>query len=347
MIVFSGKFGFKSTFMKKLILFFVSVVTVALNAQDPLVLQPIQKDSATTVKKDTSWKVSGFFGVNASQTSLSDWQGGGQNATAINSIFNIQAVYKKGKQEWTNKLDAQYGIAKLGAGDGIPFRKNIDQLFALSKYNINAFSKYWFYAVQADYRTQFAPGYKYEGDSVLKPAVSDFNSPGYIQLALGLDYKPVDYFSITFAPVAGKVTLVNRQYLADEGAYGVEPAVRDSMGNVITKGKRSRFEFGGRLILKFKKDIAKNVNWDSYLDLFSNYGHNPGNIDVVFNNLITIKISKYFSANIISQMVYDDDIEIKRDWDGDGAYDKKDKGEFIGPRLQMLTTMAFGFGYKF
>ncbi len=333
--------------MKKRILLFLSVFALLAKAQDPLVLQPIQKDSTKAEKKDTSWKVSGFFGVNASQTSLSNWQGGGQNATALNSIFNIQAIYKKGKKEWTNKLDAQYGIAKIGAGDAVPFRKNIDQLFALSKYDIRAFSKYWYYAVQADYRTQFAPGYKYDGDSTIKPAVSDFNSPGYIQLALGLDYKPTDYFSVTFAPIAGKITLVNRQYLADDGAYGVEPAVRDPAGNIITHGKRARFEFGGRLIVKFKKDIAKNVNWDSYLDLFSNYGHNPQNIDVIFNNLITIKISKYFSANIISQIMYDDDIIVKRDWDNDGLYDKKDKGEFAGPRLQVLTTMAFGFGYKF
>jgi len=333
--------------MKKLILIFFSAFALQSAAQDPLVLQPIQKDSTTTEKKDTSWKVSGFFGINASQTSLSNWQGGGQNATAINSILNMQAIYKKNKQEWTNKLDAQYGIAKLGAGDAVPFRKNIDQLFFLSKYDINAFSKYWFYTAQADYRTQFAPGYKYDGDSTIKPAVSDFNSPGYIQLALGLSYKPTDYFSVTFAPVAGKITLVNRQYLADEGAYGVEPAVRDTLGNVTTPGKRIRYEFGGRVIVKFKKDIAKNVNWDSYLDLFSNYGNNPGNIDVIFNNLVTIKISKYFSANIISQIFYDDDIVIKRDWNNDGLYDQKDKGEFAGPRLQVLTTMAFGFGYKF
>ena len=76
--------------------------------------------------------------------------------------------------------------------------------------------------------------------------------------------------------------MVNRQYLADEGAYGVEKAVVDTAGRVVTHGKKTRLEFGGRVILKFKKDIFKNVNLDSYLDLFSNYGHNPGNIDVVF-----------------------------------------------------------------
>jgi hypothetical protein len=294
--------------------------------------------------KDTSWKVSGFFGLNASQTSLSNWQGGGQDNVALNTILNLEAVYRRDQFEsWTNKLDAQYGIMQPGFGR--KFRKNMDQLFALTKYNTKAFGKYWFYTLQADYRTQFAPGYKYSGDSTTGRAVSDFNSPGYIQLALGFDYKPKDYLTVTIAPLAAKITLVNRQYLADEGAYGVEKAVLDDSGRVVTPGKRTRFEYGGRLILKFKKDIMKNVNLDSYLDLFSNYAHNPQNIDVVFNNLLTMKINKFFTASVICQMIYDHDITIKRDWNKDGKYENKE--DINGPRLQVLSTIGIGFGYKF
>jgi len=329
--------------MKKIIALSFSLFYLFSTAQEPLVLQPMAKDTLLP-KKDTSWKTSGFVGLNFSQTTLSNWQGGGQNNIAANTILNLQADYKKGKHEWTNKLDAQYGLVRLGSNTS-PFRKNIDQLFALSKYNLNAFSKYWFYAVQGDYRTQFAPGYNYSGDSTVGRATSDFNSPGYIQLALGLDYKPADYFSITFAPVAGKITLVNRQYLADDGAYGVEKAVRDTSGNIITHGKKIRYEFGGRIIVKFKKDIFKNVNLDSYLDLFSKYGHNPQNIDVVFNNLLTLKINRFFTANIISQMIYDDDIIIKHDHENDGLFDGP--SDWVGPRLQVLTTISIGFGYKF
>ena len=299
---------------------------------------------AQEAKKDTSyWKKSGFFGLNASQTAVSDWNGGGQDNVAINAIFNYELKYKKEKHEWTSKLDAQYGVIKPGAAK--LFRKNIDQLFALSKYNINAFSKYWFYVAQADYRSQLAPGYTYDGDNIVGRAGSDFNSPGYIQLALGLDYKPTNYFSATFAPVAGKITLVNRQHLADDGAFGVEAAIKDANGNIVTPGKRMRTEFGGRVILKFKKDIVKNVNLDSYLDLFSNYTNNPGNIDVVFNNLFTFRLNKYFTANIISQMIYDDDIIRKRDYNKDGDFE--DDKDLNGPRLQLMTTFAIGFGYKF
>jgi hypothetical protein len=325
--------------------FFIILFPLLFLLSSPLISQVFIPGDSTTIltPKDTSWKTSGFVGVNASQTSLSNWQGGGQDNVAINSIINYQAEYKKGKHSWLSKLDAQYGLIKPGS-DHL-FKKNIDQLFFLTKYNVDAFSKYWFYVAQADFRSQLAPGYTYVGDSIAGRANSDFASPAYIQLALGLDFKPTKYFTATLAPLAGKITMVNRQYLADAGAFGVEKALTDSAGQILTPGKKIRYEFGGRIILKFKKDITKVISVDSYLDLFSNYMHNPGNIDVVFNNLITFKLHKFFTANIISQMIYDDDITIKRDWNKDGKYDNKN--DINGPRLQVISTFALGFGYKF
>jgi len=98
-----------------------------------------QDSTTTATPKDTSWKIVGFFGLNASQTAISNWQGGGQDNVALNAIFNAEAVYRKGKTTWSNKLDAQYGIVKQGQAK--LFRKNIDQLFALSKLNIDAINQ--------------------------------------------------------------------------------------------------------------------------------------------------------------------------------------------------------------
>lgn len=303
-------------------------------------LQSGAQETAPASKDTSHWNTSGFIGLTGSRTEVSNWQGGGQANTALTGIGNYEATWKRDEFEfWTTKLDGQFGLLRQGYGKN--FRKNNDQIFALSKYNTKAFSKHTFYAAQVDYRSQFAPGYKYVADTISGRAVSDFNSPGYVQLALGIDYKPYDFFSIMIAPVAAKLTLVNRQYLADEGAYGMEKAVYDSNGNMVTPGKKRRFEGGGRVIVKFKKDIAKNLNLDSYLDLFSNYAHNPGNIDVIFNNLVTYKIGKFFTASIICQMLYDDDVTIKRT----GLVDKSQ--EFEGPRLQVLTTFGVGIGYKF
>jgi len=319
---------------------FISVIKLSTLAQLPL---SVASDTIKPLAKDTSWKLPGLFSISASQTSLSNWQGGGQDNFAIMGLFNFNPVYRKDGREWISKIDLQYGLIKPGAAK--LYRKNVDQIFLLTKVTTPAFAKHFSYSLQSDFRTQFAPGFNYNDDSIVGRATSDFLAPGYIQLALGLDYKPVEYFSATFAPAAGKVTLVTRQHLADAGAFGVEKATFDSLGNVLTPGKRIRYEFGGRLILKFKKDIMKNVALDSYLDLFSNYSHNPTNIDVIFNNAFTFKINKFFSASIISQILYDDDIKTQRDWDKDGLYTKPE--DINGPRLQALTTFAIGFGYKF
>jgi hypothetical protein len=319
--------------MKKIYSLAFILLSALLVAQEPV-----------APKKDTSyWKKSGFFGINLSQTALSNWQGGGEDNIALNAIVNLAADRKKGKHVWENKFDGSYGLIKIGSSK--IFKKNIDQFLALSKYSINAFGKYWYYTGVADFRSQFAPGYNYAGDSIAGPFASTFMAPGYGQLGLGLEFRPTDYFSCVFAPIAGKLTIVNVQYLADAGAFGVEKAKLDSSGKVVTSGKRIRNEIGGRFILKFKKDILTNVNYDTYLDLFSNYLNNPGNIDVIWNNNITLKVNKFITATLSTRMIYDDDVIIKRDWNKDGKFDNPN--DINGPRTQWMTNFGVGFGYKF
>ncbi|GIV28699.1 MAG: hypothetical protein KatS3mg027_2513 [Bacteroidia bacterium] len=290
------------------------------------------------------WKSSGFLGLNYSQTALSNWQGGGQNNIAVNSILNFNIEYTKGIINWTNKLDAQYGLNRPGF-DKL-FKKNLDQILFVSKFNTKTHINHFFYSAMLDFRTQFAPGYNYIGDSIVGRATSDFFSPAYIQLAFGTDYKPVDYLSISFSPISGKSTIVSRQYLADAGAFGVEKAVYDmNTGTLIKRGKKIRLEYGGRLTIRFKKDLNKMISWDSYLDIFSNYFHNPQNMDVVFNNLITIKLTKILTISILNQMLYDDDIIIIRDWNKDGKFDHPN--DIYGPRVQLMSTLGIGLGLKF
>ncbi len=319
--------------MKKIIVLFLLITNFSFS-----------QTATDAVKKDTSyWKKSGFIGLNFSQTALSNWQGGGEDNFALNAILNLEANYKKDKIEWNNKLDAQYGIIKPGTNK--LFRKNIDQIFAVTKFNVYAFKKYWFYSLTADFRSQLTPGYNYVGDSIAGHLVSNWAAPAYIQLGLGLDYKPADYFSASLAPIAGKITIVNDQILADAGSFGVDKATYDTAGVRVIAGKKVRYEFGGRFTLKFKKDLGKNVNVDTYFDLFSNYLHNPGNIDVVWNTLITFKINKFLTATLSTKLLYDDDVIIKYDWNKDGKYDNKN--DINGPRVQVMSSFGLGLGYKF
>lgn len=117
--------------------------------------------------------------------------------------------------------------------------------------------------------------------------------------------------------------------LSDAGAFGVD------MGSTM------RSEIGGYLRVQFKSDIAKNINYTTRLDLFSNYMNNPGNIDVNWENILTMKVNEFISANFMTHLIYDDDIKVAVDRDGDGIT------EGTGTRLQFKQLFGAGFNYKF
>jgi hypothetical protein len=75
--------------------------------------------------------------------------------------------------------------------------------------------------------------------------------------------------------------------------------------------------------------------------LFSNYIVKPENIDVNWENLITMKINSWFSANIHYTMLYDDDVKIAWDSNDDGINDR------FGARLQIKQLLGIGLTYKF
>jgi hypothetical protein len=159
--------------------------------------------------------------------------------------------------------------------------------------------------------------------------------------AIGIDYRPNNIWTAFIAPVTLKTTIVADQNLANAGAYGVTGAEYDDLGNLVTKGKTIRNEFGGYLRFKYQKDIITNVNLQTKVDLFSNYLHNPQNIDVNWQVLLAMKVNKYITATLSTHLIYDDDIDIAVDTNNDGITDK------TGPRTQFKEVFGIGFSYKF
>lgn len=288
-----------------------------------------------TQSADTTlgWKKGGVFAVNLAQTSLTNWVAGGQNSFAVNGIFSVFANLKKGKSRWDNSLDIGYG--QLKQGKKTSFRKTDDKFDFLSKYGREAF-KNVYYAALLNFKTQMAPGYNYINDTT-KAKISNLFSPAYLLLALGMDYKPNAYFSAFIAPITGKFTFVTDQALSDAGAFGVKP------------GKKSLSEFGGyvRVIYSkndFKSDFMKNVSFTTKIDLFSNYLKNPQNIVVNWENLVTMKVNKFISANFNTDLIYDDKIKVPFDKNGDGTIIA---GESVGSKIQFKEILGVGFSYKF
>jgi hypothetical protein len=283
---------------------------------------------------DTSWKKGGIIGLNFTQVSLSNWAAGGQNSISGIALFNYYANYNKGKNIWDNTIDLGYGMTQNGDADPI---KSEDKIDLSSKYGRYAF-KHWYYSAMLGFKSQFTPGYNYPNDSV---KISNFMAPAYITVALGMDYKPNDNFSLFIAPLTGRIIIVNDKDLADAGAYGVDPAEYNDLGEKTKDGDMMRNEFGALLRALYKKDILENVNLQTKLELFSNYIDEPQNVDVNWEVLLSMKVNKYITATLATQLLYDDNTIVTIDKNDDGIIDE------AGPRTQFKEVLGVGFSYKF
>lgn len=280
---------------------------------------------AVTPDGDTSWKSKYEASLGFSQTSFTNWSAGGENAMAINGMLNIYKMYAKGNVFWTNYLGLAYGVNMQQSEPKI--RKTNDKINFLTKGGITAWHN-WDYAGLFEFKSQFDEGYNYPNDSV---PISKFMAPGYFQLSIGLNYKPVDYFAVFISPIGARLTVVNDSKLTNTrdqgnnliGAFGV-------IGDNTTL-----WQVGGSINAVFKKDIMKNVNYMSKLDLFSDYRHNPQNIVVGWENNILMKVNKYISLAFTSMLIYDDNIK----------YTDKE-GITHGPRTQFRETFAIAFAYS-
>jgi hypothetical protein len=299
----------------------LGLVTAA-KAQVTEAEKKLKEQNADTLK---GWKNGGVLAINLAQTSLTNWAAGGEKSLAIGGIVSLFANYKKDKNAWDNSLDIGYGL--LRQGKKAAFMKTDDKIDFLSKYGREAY-KNFYYAGLINFKTQMQPGFNYTSDTT-KVQISDFLAPAYLLGAIGMDYKPSSYFSTFVAPLTSKITMVNNNSLSKAKAFGVD------------SGKVIKSEFGGyiRLIFSkndFKNEFLKNVSFTTKIDLFSNYMDNPQNIDINWETLIALKINKFISVNINTQLIYDDNIKIA------DYHNSNPK-----PKIQFKEILGLGFSYNF
>lgn len=304
--------------MRKILLFGVVFGSFCTNAQD-----------STAVGSD--WKLKATYGINGTQSSFVNWSAGGRNNISVLGYIEGSAKYIKDKIKWDNDLGVSLGgLQYIGKGVSEDLQKTDDRIDISSNFGY-MMKKHWYAAMIGGFRTQFLDGFSYPNDSV---RVSTFMAPGYANLALGVDYSPSENFSVFLSPLAAKWTFVRDEVLANAGAFGVTPAEYDvTTGDVITAGKMLRSEFGGYFKMKFNRELVKNIEMKSKLELFSNYLDRPENIDVNAEVIFNFKVNSWFSASLNWNLIYDHDINIR---DVDGGY---------GPRTQFKSVLGLGISY--
>ncbi len=265
------------------------------------------------------WKAGGNSAFNFSQVSLTNWSAGGKNSVSGTFLFNAFLNYTKNKSAWENTLDLGYGLTQQGSENAV---KTEDKIQLVSKYGYKASAK-WFYTALADFKTQMDLGYKDPPTNTVK--TSEFLSPAYLLLSLGMDYKPNDNFSMYVSPLTGKMTIVMDDELSNKGAFGVDP------------GDNLRSEFGASMKSIYKKEnLIQNVDFNTRLDLFSNLADHPERVDVEWELRFIMKVNKFLSANLGSTLLYDHDIKY---------VDENDVEH--GARVQLKQLFGFGINFKF
>jgi hypothetical protein len=276
---------------------------------------------ADTAKKH--WFFSGFGSLTINQAAYSNWAAGGTNSIGATGMLNLRLRYTKNKHSWSNFLDAAYGFQLLGASSNAKYNKTDDKLEYTTAYSYSLHKNTkWYLTVLVNFRTQFSNGYNYPNDSV---PISRFMAPGYLVGGIGITYRPAAFFTLYVSPSSGRFTFVMDDTLSKQGAFGVE------------KGENIRGEFGPYVRADLNKDLAKNINISTTLELFSDYLHKFGNIDVNWNVLFTLKVNKWLATVVNCQLIYDDDVLIQTN-PPEPAY---------GPRTQFKETIGVGISYKF
>jgi hypothetical protein len=309
--------------MKKNLLVLALIISTGICTAQDKIVQDLKKESGKSITKENDttgkiWKLGGLFNATIGQTSLSNWAAGGdQFSFTGNSLLNLFAFYKKGKHSWDNSLDLALGYVHTTT---LGTRKTDDRIDMVSKYGCELFPK-WFLSGLFNFRSQFTQGFNYVNDTT-KTLTSDFMAPAYVIVSLGMDFKPRDQISIFISPITSRWIIVTDDSLSARGAYGVDT------------GKTVRNEIGAYLSANVTHEIVKNLTYKGKLDMFSNYRHNPGNIDIFMTNIFSMNLYKGFSFNIGADMIYDDDVKIFG----------KEKN---APRLQIRQFFGIGYQKKF
>ena len=294
--------------MKRIILFVCAIV---------FMLATYAQDKNKEELEDKKWYLKGVTGVNASQTAMSNWSAGGENAVAGTVYLNGSLKRKTGNWLWSNALSLEYGLTNTKS---LGTQKSSDKIDFTTQLGYSTDNR-WFYTVMGDLKTQFYKGYNYPDKSQY---ISNFFAPAYSTVSLGLDYRPNTYYSAYFSPVAGKLTFVLDDYLSQEGFFGVD------------KGDKVKAQLGAYFKARAERKLMENVNVVSTVDFFTAYDSSFGNVDINWDVLVSMKINKYLTATLNTSLKYDDDVK-----------SVNDEGQPEGPKIQFKEMFGLGMAYNF
>lgn len=348
--------------------------------------------------RDSTWKIGGYAGVMVSQTALYQWGPGGNNNFAFLISGNFYANYKKDKIISDNSLDAKWGMVANGlirnkALARSNLQKNID-VFAIKSMVGYEVSKSLYVAAKLGFESQFTPTYDYSLTDTVngefrRYTVSKFAAPAVLTIGPGLTWKPKPWFTMFFSPVEGKMTFVTQDSPGRDTTTLPDGSFTDAHYNNVDetrfglrRGEYFMGELGWELDLLFQKDIVKNVNWKSHLNVFGAYlnaSYNTvmpkyyadqdsvGSVTIKetnkhipvlkWDNDIVFKVNSWLSATLSAKFVYQFNalvpIDVRKNENNkkgpDGITDKDKAGATVNAynKIQIFEQFGISLTAKF
>ena len=340
--------------MKKVLLFCVCAVAfVFANAQvdEKTAADEALKTKVKSAEVDSAkhWKFTGVTGLNAAQTALFNWAAGGNNNVTGFIFANLTLSYKKDKWTWDTNLDTELGEMFSSDYQRYRWRKANDKINLTTKVGFQMHPK-WYLTLLGSFRSQYAPGKDYKavdagdvdenGNPVEPTLISKWLSPSYTDLALGVEWRPNDIFTIGVFPVAGRMTTC------------LEGSLRPNYGLPMREDGRFKpvgVNMGLRINGGINYTLVKNLKIISTITLFTPYtarihdkenGQKFGNFDVDWDVAITYNFLTVFSVSLMTSLKYYDKVMI----DGP-AWRKYHEGPRA--RVQFKEVVGLGIGYSF
>ena len=275
-------------------------------------------DIGLKVEKPNFWKFTGKASLQFTQNYFSDnWYKGGNNNQNLLASLILQANYDDQKRlSWENKLEMRLGFMTTPSDTCHKFLTSNDKLNLYSKLGLKA-KKAWFYTATAEANTQFMPGYR--SNNRLK--FSNFLAPFDVYFSIGMDFKPSlkngNTFSLALLPFSYKMRWLNDK---DDNIHRVYNMVDEDITH----------DFGSKLEMNCKFQIAKDFFWKSRLYCYSAYDY----VEAEWENSFTYAFSKYINAEVFTLWRFDDN--------RDGKYYDEHLGYF-----QFKEYFTLGLTYAF
>jgi hypothetical protein len=294
------------------------------------------QDLRNATIKQPFWKYRTETSFVLNQASLSNWVKGGEGSIATALDVTGYADFNNTSLKLSSNNFARLKFGYI-ATDKEGIKKNLDLLETNMKLNHIAFGKVYFSAILL-FKTQIARGFNYFktiSGADTSSLVSKFMNPGILTVGLGLDYKPNKTTSINFSPLSYKGTFVTDTAHIDQTQYG------------IAKNKKSLNEPGVSFMISNEFKVKKAVTIINRLQLFTNYIHNPQNVDVDWEMIATAHINWFTDVRFNTHLIFDDDTRTVEKYKNGQSVLLPDGTEKKTARIQFKELLGFAVSFKF